>query len=86
MTEKATRLPATFGDDGLPLTGFVRERTLVGDRPSKRKKTRAPGILGVSAPTLWRWVKEGKFPPPRKLGRITVWPVDEVRGWMAEQK
>lgn len=37
------------------------------------------GKLPVSQATIWRWVKEGKFPKPFKLGeRITVWKLDEV--------
>jgi len=45
-----------------------------------------PGRLPVSAATLWRWVKEGTFPAPFKLGpNTTVWNVDEVEAHIARQ-
>lgn len=37
------------------------------------------GKLPVSPATIWRWVREGKFPKPFKLGEsITVWDTTEV--------
>ncbi|MFZ6848461.1 helix-turn-helix transcriptional regulator [Undibacterium sp. RuRC25W] len=38
-----------------------------------------PGKLPVSPATIWRWVREGKFPKPFKLGdSVTVWSASEV--------
>ena len=39
----------------IPSTGYLRQAQLVGP------------ILPIGATTLWRWVKEGKFPQPIKL-------------------
>jgi excisionase family DNA binding protein len=37
----------------------------------------------VSPITLARWVKQGKFPQPRRYGRRTLrWPADEVNAWI----
>ena len=37
------------------------------------------GLLPVSPATIWRWVREGRFPKPFKLGeQTTVWDADEV--------
>jgi prophage regulatory protein len=37
------------------------------------------GLLPVSKNTIWRWVRENKFPQPIKLGeRTTVWNIEEV--------
>ena len=37
------------------------------------------GLLPVSPATVWRWVREGKFPKPFKLGEsVTVWDAAEV--------
>lgn len=45
-----------------------------------------PGLLPVARPTIWKWVKEGKFPRPVKLGpRITAWPMADVEKFMAER-
>ena len=35
-----------------------------------------PGILPVSPATIWRWVRDGKFPKPFKMGAATVWSAD----------
>ena len=36
-------------------------------------------LLPVNRSTLWRWVKDGYFPKPLKIGRgVTVWRHDEV--------
>lgn len=45
------------------------------------------GMLPVSTATLWRWVKEGKFPKPFKLGaRVTVWDAAEVDAFIVAQR
>jgi prophage regulatory protein len=45
-----------------------------------------PGKLPVSPATVWRWVREGKFPKPFKLGEsVTVWNLAEVEAFVAKQ-
>lgn len=48
--------------------------------------TRQPmveGMFSISAPTVWRWVKQGILPRPRKLGpNTTAWNVGELRDAM----
>jgi prophage regulatory protein len=40
----------------------------------------------VTAPTLWAWTRQGKFPKPRALGpNRTVWIEAEVDEWMRSQ-
>jgi predicted DNA-binding transcriptional regulator AlpA len=35
---------------------------------------------------VWRWVAEGRFPPPFKLGpNTTVWDLDQVEAHLARQ-
>ena len=49
---------------------------------TKDKQGRVP----VSPATVWRWVAEGKFPKPFKLGaNVTVWDMDAVDSWIARQ-
>jgi predicted DNA-binding transcriptional regulator AlpA len=44
------------------------------------------GKLPVSPATIWRWVREGKFPKPFKLGRsVTVWHVADVEAFVAQR-
>ena len=65
---------ATYEYGVLPVTGYIREKGLVGGTPP---------ILPFSAKTLWRKVKNGTFPQPVKLGeRMTAWKVETVREWL----
>lgn len=41
------------------------------------------GILPVSPATIWRWVRDGKFPQPFKIGNITAWHSDEIDNFVA---
>jgi predicted DNA-binding transcriptional regulator AlpA len=36
----------------------------------------------VSYPTLWSWMRQGKFPRSRVTGRKIVWLASEVEAWM----
>jgi prophage regulatory protein len=38
--------------------------------------------IPVTAPTLWTWVRQGKFPRPRAIFNKTVWVAAEVEAWM----
>jgi predicted DNA-binding transcriptional regulator AlpA len=41
------------------------------------------GMLPVSAPTIWRWVKQGTFPAPIRLGpQTTAWPVEAIEDFI----
>lgn len=43
--------------------------------------------MPVSPATIWRWVKEGKFPKPFKLAsQTTVWDAAEVQEWIEQQQ
>jgi predicted DNA-binding transcriptional regulator AlpA len=45
------------------------------------------GLLPVSPATIWRFVKDGTFPAPFKLGlNTTVWDASEVDAWLASRK
>lgn len=49
---------------------------------TKEKK----GLVPVSAATIWRWVNDGKFPKPFKLGpNTTVWDLDQVDAFLAQR-
>lgn len=45
------------------------------------------GLLPVSPATIWRWVKDGTFPAPFKLGlNTTVWSANAVDAWVDARK
>lgn len=43
-------------------------------------------VIPVGRTTLWRMVKEKRFPEPRKLPghHVTYWRVGDVRAWLKE--
>jgi predicted DNA-binding transcriptional regulator AlpA len=44
------------------------------------------GLLPVTASTIRKWVAEGRFPAPRKLGPgVTVWLAHDVRSWIVSR-
>jgi prophage regulatory protein len=44
------------------------------------------GLLPVSPATIWRWVREGKFPKPFKLGdSVTVRDAAAIEGFIANR-
>jgi prophage regulatory protein len=62
---------------GLPETGFVRLKTIVGD--SEANPPILP-IFPVSCRTWWEGVKDGRYPRPVKLApRVTAWRVEDIR-------
>ena len=57
----------------LPETGFLRQPQVLAFVP-------------ISKSTLWRRVQARTFPEPVKLSsRITVWRVEDIRRWIAQQ-
>ena len=45
------------------------------------------GLLPVSPATVWRWVRDGKFPAPFKLGKgTTVWDAALVEDFLISAK
>lgn len=53
---------------------------------SKKEKPARVGILPVSPATIWRWVREGKFPQPFKLGAsVTVWNASDIEAFIANR-
>ena len=68
------QLSAAAGFDQLPNAAFVR-------LPVVR------ALLGVSQPTVWRWVHEGRLPTPRKISpRVSGFNVGELRALLADKK
>ena len=44
-------------------------------------------LIGVSTNTLWRWSREGRFPPRRQLGQNSVgYSTVEVERWIEERR
>ena len=42
--------------------------------------------IGVSKATLHRWVRDGQFPRPIRLGvRAVAWRAEEIEAWLASR-
>ncbi len=81
-TVEQTVQPIRRDYSGLPATGFVR-LSQIARNP---KKPDQPAPIPVSPVTIWRWVKDGKFPQPIKLsGNVTAWRAEEVRAFLDQQ-
>lgn len=53
---------------------------LLGESPCERM-LKLPEVIrrmGVSRPTIYRMIKQGKFPRPAHFGGSSLWPESEV--------
>jgi predicted DNA-binding transcriptional regulator AlpA len=41
--------------------------------------------VGVTYPTLWAWMRDGKFPRSRELGGKSCWVESEVAEWITSR-
>lgn len=61
--------------------------TWKGRRYVSRKRVLAR--YDISAPTLWRWCQDGKFPAPLTVqdgqGRVLRWRVRDLMAWERER-
>jgi predicted DNA-binding transcriptional regulator AlpA len=53
--------------------------------PSVRLMSKAEvlAIVNLSYPTIWAWMRDGKFPKSRIVGGQSMWRSDEVDRWLA---
>ena len=44
-------------------------------------------LFKVSPATIYRWIKEGKFPKPVRLGANMVrWKASDIEAWMTDRE
>ncbi len=56
----------------LPAIGYVRLPAVAA-------------VCGISTSAIWKWCRDGRFPPPVKLApRVSAWSVDDLRAWLAD--
>jgi prophage regulatory protein len=48
--------------------GFLRLRQIIAPH----------GLIPVSRSTFYAGIKAGKFPPPHKVGRLSLWAVEDI--------
>jgi len=56
------------------------------DSPYQRRQ-QVEKLIQVSRPTLYRWIKQGKFPKPIRLGANMVrWKASDIEAWLTERE
>ena len=58
------------------------------DPPKPLRLISKPEVLdrvGVTFPTIWLWMREGKFPRSRELGGKSAWIEAEIDAWINER-
>ena len=75
MSPKSSNMTAHKpASSAIPTTGYIR-------------RFRMPELLGVSLPTIDRWVKNGTLPRPVKLtDNVTAFDAVEINNWLAERR
>lgn len=43
-------------------------------------------LFDISAPTVWRWARDGILPAPTKRGGVTAWNVGQLRAILGASK
>jgi predicted DNA-binding transcriptional regulator AlpA len=42
-------------------------------------------VVGLSFPTIWAWMRDGKFPRSREVGGKTFWLASEIEQWIIDR-
>jgi len=59
-----------------------------GDEQAQAKMLFKPEVIrrvGFTYPTLWKWMREGKFPLSFDVGSKTAWREIEIEAWLASR-
>jgi predicted DNA-binding transcriptional regulator AlpA len=88
--KKPTAEPAKKQPQPPWLRDLSRQLPALSDDPSVRMraahlltKTQVCAITGVSFPTVWGWMRTGKFPRSRIVGGKSMWLSSEIEDWLA---
>jgi prophage regulatory protein len=66
----------------IPDQGFVRVHQLIGCR----RRGLVP-ILPISRSGMYAAIREGRIPPPTKLGpKVIAWPAEQIKAMLEEMK
>jgi len=59
---------------------------IVFDSPYQTRQ-QVEKLFQVSRPTLYRWIKQGNFPKPVRLGANMVrWKASDIEVWMMQKE
>lgn len=61
------------------LAAFLQQQE---EGPRVLLKSQVLERINVTFPTLWAWMRDGKFPRARQMGKQTVWLESDVNDWI----
>lgn len=61
---------------------YVQDLSAAQDPDALLTPSTVKALVGYAPTTLRRWVREGKFPAPKKFGGRLRWRAADVRAWM----
>ena len=53
--------------------------------PARFNKKQMLARVGASYPSIWQWMREGKFPRSRELGGKAAWLESEIEQWIVNR-
>jgi len=62
------------------IAAFLQQQ---GEGPRVLLKSQVLERINVTFPTLWAWMRDGKFPRARQMGKHTVWLESDINDWIA---
>ena len=69
---------------GLAAAIDQRVQPSLGSRVSFLSAPQVRARVGASSTTLWRWIRQGRFPRPKYTpGGRRVWPAEAITAWEA---
>lgn len=71
-------MPRKSFTDHLPIHSALEHFDKLPDSASARVPVVA-ALFDISAPTVWRWARDGILPAPTKRGGVTAWNVGQLR-------
>jgi predicted DNA-binding transcriptional regulator AlpA len=79
MVERAQQTTATSAN----LTEMTRNTSMPPETVRLLSKPEVCDRVGRTFPTIWQWMREGRFPRARDLGGRPAWLESEVNEWIA---
>lgn len=60
---------------------LIRLKHIIGNN-----KSNIPSLISASHETIYKWIREGKFPKPIKIGKMSFWRLEEVLTFIEKGK
>jgi predicted DNA-binding transcriptional regulator AlpA len=82
LRDLARELPPLNDEQLLPAPERKWSANLSQGPPRLLDKAQVCAIANASYPTLWSWMRDGRFPRSRVVGGRSMWLSTEVEQWM----